>query len=113
MKSSSYFRWCFLAGALAVMAATIWGMYRARNWALAELSSPESIQAWQEWKIDVEKQQERPGPVKRRPIKANEPPHLILLRDYFGAALIASLVVAVFIYGFAVLVLGGLRGKQP
>ena len=56
------------------------------------MSSPESISAWQAWRGDVFDEQSQPGPVERRVPNSDEPPALVLMRDYFPVLMIGALV---------------------
>ena len=60
---------------------------------VAELSSPESISDWQDWRADVQEQKAHPGPVERRvPKRRLEPPALVLLRDFFAVLMFGALL---------------------
>ena len=95
------------AGYIVMIVAVVWSLAAARQWAFAHLATPESIEEWQTWREDVRRQQTEPGPVARRVPKSDEPPGLVLMRDYFtvcftGALLFTSLlywVLAWFIRG--------------
>jgi hypothetical protein len=87
-----------------------WSLLLARNWALAELATPSSMEQWQEWRDDVRVQQAEPGPVQRRVPKSNEPPALVLMRDYFGVSIIgAVLFTSVLYWVIAWFIMGMLR----
>jgi len=102
-------RWLWLwgVGYALVMTAVVWWTYAARDWAQANLSTPESTAAWEAWREDVRASQDHPSPVKRRVPKSTEPPALVLTRDYFavllgGAVFFSSLlywVIAWFVTG--------------
>jgi hypothetical protein len=59
-------------------------MFWARGTAIRDLSSPQSLADWRTWREDVRQQQSQAGPVERRVPKSEEPPALVLWRDYFG-----------------------------
>jgi hypothetical protein len=91
-------------------AAVVWSLLSARNWALAELATPRSVEQWQEWREEVRGQQARPGPVQRRVPKSAEPPALVLMRDYFGESLVgAVLFTSVLYWVIAWFIMGMLR----
>ena len=79
-------------------ALVVWSLFSARHWAIAELATPKSIADWQAWREDVEQQQEHPGPVQRRVPKSDEPPALVLMRDYFGVSLTGAVLFSTVLY---------------
>lgn len=96
-----------IAGYLLLLGAIVWSLIAARKWALAELSTSESIGQWEAWREDVRQQDEQSGPVRRRVPKSAEPPALVLMRDYFTVSLVGAVlfmtllywVIAWFVYG--------------
>ena len=105
-------RWaglCLVGYGLA-MAVIVWSLLTARNWALAELATPRSLEQWEEWREDVREQQTQPGPVRRRVPKSSEPPALVLMRDYFGVSFVGALLFTTVLYWvIAWFVMGMLR----
>jgi len=93
-------RWIWLwgVGYVLLAIAIVWWMFAARDWALANLSTPESTAAWETWREDVRASQDRPSPVQRRVPKSAEPPALVLTRDYFGVALGGAVVFSSLVY---------------
>jgi hypothetical protein len=106
-------RWIpwLIAYALLVV-GVVFAMQKARAWALAELSTPESIAEWQTWREDVRRQQDQPGPVARQVPKSAEPPALVLLRDNFAVSLAGALVFSSALYWVLVWFVMGIL-KQP
>src|SRR5262245_60776129 len=104
-KQSSLIWWTIVYVLLigGVLAAMFW----ARDSAIRQLSSPQSLADWRAWREDVRQQQTQTGPVERRVPKSDEPPALVLWRDYFrvlvaGAVLFTSAlywVIAWFVTG--------------
>jgi hypothetical protein len=88
----------WLACYVLLIAAVIWWLVSARQWALAELATPQSIGKWQAWREDVRQQQKDPGPVRRRVPKSAEPPALVLMRDYFGVSLAGAILFSTVLY---------------
>ena len=88
----------WLAGYGLMVAVIVWSLISARNWALAELATPRSIDQWQEWRNDVQEQQAEPGPVRRRVPKSTEPPALVLMRDYFIVSLVGAILFTTVLY---------------
>jgi hypothetical protein len=82
-------------------------MFKSRQWAISQLSTPKSVSDWQAWRDDVERQQEQPGPVQRRVPKSAEPPALVMMRDHFGVSLIGIVLFGSMLYWvFAWFVMG-------
>jgi hypothetical protein len=88
----------FALGYLALVAAVVWSLRSAREWALTQLATPESIENWQTWRDDVKRQQTEPGPVARRIPKSAEPPGLVLMRDNFMVCFVGALVFTSLLY---------------
>jgi hypothetical protein len=93
-------RWWWLLGVgyAVLMAAVVWSLFTARSWALVNMSTPESVAAWEAWRADVRASQDRPTPVKRRVPKSAEPPALMLMRDYFGVSLGGAIIFSSLLY---------------
>jgi hypothetical protein len=99
--------WWWVVGYVALAGLVIGGMFWIRQIVLTQFSTPQSIADWQAWREDVRQQQANPGPVERRIPKSEEPPVLVLMRDYFlvsllGAAFFTSIlywIVAWFLTG--------------
>ena len=53
---------------------------------------------WQAWREDVRQQQTNPGPVKRRVPKSDEPPALVLMRDYFAVLMVGAVLFSSLLY---------------
>ena len=93
-------RWIGLwsVGYVALVIAVGWSIFAAREWAQANLSTPESTAAWEAWREDVRASQDRPAPVQRRVPKSAEPPALVLTRDYFAVSLFGALFFSSLLY---------------
>jgi hypothetical protein len=96
-RPKTWLRWWLVAYAL-LAAAFIGGMFHVRQSVFATYSSPESIADWRQWKSDVERGQTNPGPVQRRVPKSDEPPALVLMRDYFAVSLTAAVFFTSLLY---------------
>jgi hypothetical protein len=108
--------WLFvlMAGYVVLVGVVIWSLVTARNWALTELATPQSIGKWETWRADVRKQQAQPGPVSRRVPKSAEPPALVLMRDYFAVSIVGAVLFATLLYWvIAWFVTGILTGSTP
>src|SRR5262245_29150459 len=109
----SWLRW-WLAAYLLVAASVIGAMFYVRQSAFATYSSPESIADWRAWKSDVEHQQTNPGPVQRRVPDSNEPPALVLMRDFFAVSLVGAVFFTSLLYWIlAWLITGALTNHSP
>jgi hypothetical protein len=97
-----WLRW-WIVGYIVLVGIVVGGVFGARPWAIAQMSSAKSISDWQEWR----QEQLRSGVDPRHVPKTYEPPALVLMRDHFpmlvfGALLFSSLlywVIAWFITG--------------
>lgn len=103
---------CAFAIYLVAMFVMIWGLRMARQRVIDSLGSPEALA---EWRAFAEETRKEPAPgqaVARRPVKSDEPPALVLMRDHFTAIAATSLLIGSFVYAFlAFLVLGSARAK--
>lgn len=106
--------WLWGIGYLGVVVAVVWWVLRARDWALAELTRPESTAAWETWRADVRAARDKPSPVERRVPNSAEPPALVLLRDYFGVMLGGAVIFSSLLYWvLAWFVTGIIRSHPP
>jgi hypothetical protein len=104
--------WLLIVYGMLLLAVVI-AMSKSRDWALANLSTQESIANWQAWRNDVERQQTQPGPVQRRTPKSTEPPALVLMRDHFTVSLVGAMVFSSALYWVLVwFVFGVLKGRH-
>jgi hypothetical protein len=88
----------WFVGYAALLAAIVISMFWERNSVLSTLSNPTSITDWESWRTDVRQQQTNPGPVERRVPKSDEPPALVLMRDYFKISLIGAMFFSSLLY---------------
>jgi hypothetical protein len=100
---------------LALLAGVLWA---ARTQTLASLSSPQAAADWQDWeRIKRERQaaQAAANPaIQRRERKpSDEPPHLVILRDYFPGVLVSLAIVMTAFYVFLWNVVVGVLTSQP
>ncbi len=101
--------WLWLAAYFAVLAGIAIYTVHVRNAILADAAEAEKDkESWQEWQKEAAKQDGTTGPVQRRPIKADEPPMLTMMRDNFGAILGASIVFPAIILGFLLVISHGM-----
>jgi len=97
---------------LLLMAALVGGMFVARDRALAAMGTPEAIAEWRQWKAATEEAAKRQEPVKRRVVKANEPPVLLLFRDHFVVITVSLAIVASLLYFFLAMTMTGMAGGR-
>jgi hypothetical protein len=99
-------------GYIVLMTAVVGTMFRIRQWAVPDLSSPKSISQWRAWRDEVREQQANRGPVERRVPKSDEPPALVLMRDYFAVLMFGAILFSSMLYWIiAWFVTGILRGR--
>lgn len=104
--------WWSIGYAILLLVVVI-AMLKSRDWALAQLSTPDSIADWRTWRNDVERQQTNPGPVQRRTPKSTEPPALVLMRDHFAVSMVGAIVFSsAFYWVFAWFVFGVMKSPQ-
>jgi hypothetical protein len=93
-----------------IMTCVTGGLYFTRSAAVEILGTPQARAKWQDWRTETAELSKSDGPMKRREAKAQEPPGLILFRDYFPALATAIVVSATLFYWFlAFLIRGSIR----
>jgi hypothetical protein len=99
-RSGRFGRWLWLwsFGYVGLMVAVAWSLLAVRDWALAEMSTLESVENWEAWREGVRVQQTEPSPVQRRVPQSAEPPALVLMRDYFGVSLAGAVLFSTLLY---------------
>jgi hypothetical protein len=107
-------RWVLacVVGYVVLVAAVVAGMFGARQAALSQLSSSESLTNWQAWREDVRQQHAGDKGVERRVPKSDEPPALVLMRDRFAVMLIGALVFSSVLYWIIAWFVTGILKKQ-
>jgi hypothetical protein len=92
MRRNAIWLTLYLLWMALLFAALFWGRHAA-------LRAYSGIQAQEEWEAFREDMARigREGPVQRRTPKSNEPPALVLMRDYFAVCLVGT-----FVFGTAV-----------
>jgi hypothetical protein len=95
------------------MVALVWGMFAMRMNVLRELNTQKSHENWQHWRSDVERQQQQTQTIPRRIPKSEEPPALVLMRDYFVTCLVgAVLFVSLLFWAVAGLAIGAITDSS-
>ena len=96
-------------------AVLVGGLFQARSYTIENLTSDASQAEWQRFK-----EEQRPksgvdgpveGPVQRRVPKPDEPPQLLLLRDYFGTCLAGTLLFGSALFVMLMVAIRGALAK--
>ena len=109
---ASWLKWWF-AAYIVFIGSAIGAMIWARRTAFTELSTPTSISDWQAWKEDVRQQQAHPDTVERRVPKSDEPPALVLLRDYFNVLMFGAVLFSSMLYWIIAWFVTGILKSHP
>ncbi len=100
-------------GYIALLAAVVGSMLWERHAVLEEFGTPEALANWQSWRGDVQQTQSDPGPVQRQVPKSNEPPALVLMRDYFNVSMFgATFFTSILYWIMAWFITGALGGSS-
>jgi hypothetical protein len=108
----------WLAAYAIYVVAIVGGMFYARSWVLAEYDTPEAKAEWAEWQKKARSEskkwnKEHSGPVDRRAPTSEEPPALIMMRDYFGTWLFGAVFFGSLLFGtLAITIRGAFSGDQ-
>ncbi len=101
-----------VAGYVLVVAAVIFGLFRARRIALEIYGTPAAQAAWDEWVGDVKMR--RAGDVPREVPRSDRPPALVLMQEHFVTCLVGALLVTSALYGsIAWLLYGAVTSPGP
>ncbi|HEX4415204.1 MAG TPA: hypothetical protein VH107_16350 [Lacipirellulaceae bacterium] len=88
----------WLLGYVALVAAIVITMFHERTSVLNEYSTQPERAAWRNWREDEKQRQTNPGPVIRKVPKSEEPPALVLMRDYFKISLFGATFFTSLLY---------------
>jgi hypothetical protein len=89
-----------------------WLLADVRRRVLADDAQAAARAEWQTWKQAVERGGAELGPVARRPLESDEPPAVVLLRDYLAAVAIGCGVFVSLTYLFLAVAVTGLLGPS-
>ncbi len=102
-----------MVGYIALLAAVVGSMFWERHAVLMEFGTPEALANWQSWRGDVQQNQSEPGPVQRQVPKSDEPPALVLMRDYFAVSMFgATFFTSILYWIMAWFITGALGGNS-
>lgn len=90
----------WIAGYILLLATTIAALLALRSNIVSEMGTPTAEAQWNRWRAEAAKEDGSTGPVQRTVPKSNQPPLLILMRDYFAASLIGLLLPLSALYWF-------------
>lgn len=114
------FSLAWLLAYITVMALVCGGMAYGRWQAFHTYGTEAEQMNWRTWRIDTAIEQTHgTGPVQRKTPKSDEPPALVLMRDYFAVCLGGSLLLSSVLFGtFMIFIRGALtepanaRGRE-
>lgn len=104
----------WIAGYVLLLASFVVGLCVLRANVLAAMGTSAAEADWNRWRAEAESQNGAAGPVQRSVPKSNVPPLLLLMRDYFPAALVGLVLPVSALYWFiAWLICGVTRQSSP
>lgn len=93
------FTLAFGIGYALLLAGIVWGLGAFQAWTKTAFANTKAQSDWQHFRDDVAESVETgQGPVSRSVPKSEEPPALVLLRDYYIECLVVSLVLSSALY---------------
>jgi hypothetical protein len=105
-RTSRWLRW-WIVGYMFLVSAVVGAMFWARQSAMSS-----SISEWQTWREAERKQQSGPKVVERRVPKSDEPPALVLMRDFFAVLMVGALVFSSMLYWIIAWFITGIMRSQ-
>ncbi len=88
----------WLLGYVTLLSTIIITMVYERASVLSGYSTQPELTAWQNWREDEKQRQTDPGPVIRKVPTSEEPPALVLMRDYFKVSLFGATFFTSLLY---------------
>jgi hypothetical protein len=88
------------------MTLLVGGLFWGRHTALRQYAGAQARSEWEDFRQEMARIGKE-GPVERRMPKSDEPPALVLMRDYFGVSLAAALIFGTLLY---VMLVGAIYG---
>lgn len=99
--------WPLLVYVLFVV-AICGGMITVRRQTLARLDTPQAMRQWQRWRNATQNVVDGESPVKRRLPSTDEPPAVILMRDYFTTCLVGAVLFGTLLLVVTLILLRGI-----
>lgn len=90
-----------------LLAGGLLGMHELRNWALRTYDTTGAQENWTQWQQETERQSRGDGPVTRRKAKSDEPPALVLARDYFLTLVVIFVLLGTVLFATIALMIRG------
>ena len=105
----------WLFGYAVWIGALLFMLFQARQYTFDHLTSDEALADWQRVKEDAREESgiDKPveGPVQRKVPKSDEPPQLILLRDYFGMCVAGTILFGTALFVVLMIAFRGALAK--
>lgn len=106
--------WPWFVAFFLIEALVGYGVVRSRTILLESYKTNQAQLDWDKWKADAKKMgEENTGLVTRREPKANQPPGLILMRDYFPQIMIGAIALSGVLVGMTMLMVYGIVHQPP
>jgi len=90
-----------------LLAIGLVGMHQLRHWALRTYDTSGAQENWSQWREETARQSEGEGPVARRKAKSDEPPALVLARDYFATLAVVFVLLGTVLFATIALMVRG------
>lgn len=90
-----------------LVASGLIGMHQLRTWALQTYDTSNARRDWTQWQDETERQSQGEGPVERRKAKSNEPPALVLARDYYLTLAVMFVLFGTILFAAIALLIRG------
>ena len=101
------FNFALLLVYVALLVGGLFGLHQLRNWALHTYDTPPAQESWSKWQDETERQAKGEGPVERRKAKSDEPPALVLARDYFVTLTVIFVLLGTILFATIALMFRG------
>ena len=99
---------------MLLISGVVWGFFVMRRWTEDTYSNTVAQGEWQEFRDAISDSVAGGGPVQRRVPASEQPPGLVLLRDYFVQCLTISIILTSALFGtFAFMIRGILLQTDP
>jgi hypothetical protein len=92
---------------IALLVGGLFGLYQLSNWASHTYDTSQAQESWSKWQDETERQSKGGGPVERRKAKSDEPPALVLARDYFVTLTVIFVLLGTILFATIALMFRG------